>query len=144
MVSVSYANYPPYRSLGKKCNTGRMAMREDCRHFQSRTYTTGETARFCVLNLAPEAPWRCPANCSRYEKDIIDGTFVVGSMLRPPVEDEPDLPEGDVAELLDAADFIVTAAGPEIVAEVERERESKPWWKVWRRKGDGGSKLSSR
>lgn len=103
-----------------------------------------ETARFCVLNLAPEEPWRCPANCSRYEKDIIDGTFVVGSMVRPPVEDEPDIPEGDVAELLDAADFIVTAAGPEIVAEVERERGSKPWWKVWKRKGDGGFNLSSR
>ena len=29
-------------------------MREDCRHFQSRTYDTGEIARFCVLNLAPE------------------------------------------------------------------------------------------
>src|SRR5579862_1335541 len=55
------------------CQTGLMAMREDCRHFQSRTYSTGEVARFCVLNLAPEAPWRCPANCRRYEKDIIDG-----------------------------------------------------------------------
>ena len=53
----------------------------------------------------------------------------------PAVEDEPDIPEGDVAELLDAADLIVTAAGPEIVAEIERERETQPWWKVWRRKG---------
>ena len=108
-------------------------MREDCRHFQSRTYATGETARFCVLNLAPEEPWRCPSNCSRYEKDIIDGTFVVGSMLRPKLESEPDLPEGDVAELLDAADLIVTAAGPEIVAEIERQRETRPWWKIWLR-----------
>ena len=114
-------------------------MREDCRHFQSRTYSSGEVARFCVLNLAPEAPWRCPDPCPRYQRDIIDGTFVVGSLSRPAVEDEPDEPEGDVAELLDAADLIVTAAGPEIVAEVERERQSKPWWKVWkRREGEGG------
>jgi hypothetical protein len=121
-----------------------MAMREDCRHFQSRTYSTGEVARFCVLNLAPEAPWRCPANCRRYEKDIIDGSFVVGSLMRPQVEEEPDIPEGEVATVLDAADLIVTAAGPEILKEIERKRETKPWWKVWRRKEDGGLGLSAR
>jgi hypothetical protein len=121
-----------------------MTMREDCRHFQSRTYATGEVARFCVLNLAPEAPWRCPANCPRYEKDIIDGTFVVGSLVRPHVEEEPDIPEGEVATVLDAADLIVTAAGPEILKDIERQRESKPWWKVWRRKEGGGFNLSAR
>jgi hypothetical protein len=121
-----------------------MAMREDCRHFQSRTYSSGEVARFCVLNLAPEAPWRCPANCPRYQRDIIDGTFVVGTLSRPPVEEEPDLPTDDVAQLLDAADLIVTAAGPEILAEVERERQTKPWWKVWKRKEDGGFNLRPR
>ena len=117
-------------------------MREDCRHFQSRTYSSGEVARFCVLNLAPESPWRCPADCPRYQRDIIDGTFVVGTLTRPRVEREPDLPEGEVASILDAADLIVTAAGPEIVAEIERERGSRPWWKVWRRKDNGGFKLS--
>jgi hypothetical protein len=119
-------------------------MREDCRHFQSRTYPSGEVARFCVLNLAPEQPWRCPANCPRYERDVIDGTFVVGSLGRPPVEKEPALPEGEVAQVLDAADLIVTAAGPEIVAEIERERQSRPWWRLWKRKERGGFRLSSR
>lgn len=120
-------------------------MREDCRHFQSRTYSTGEVARFCVLNLAPEAPWRCPETCTRYQQDIIDGTFVVGSLARPTVEEEPDLPEGDLAGVLDAAELIVTAAGPEIVADIERQRDaSRPWWKVWRRKKDGGFNLSTR
>ena len=61
-------------------------MREDCRHFQSRTYETGEVARFCVLNLAPEAPWRCPADCPKYERDMIDATFTIGSLSRPEVE----------------------------------------------------------
>jgi hypothetical protein len=126
------------------CQTGRVAMREDCRHFQSRTYASGEAARFCVLNLAPEAPWRCPNECPRYEQDIIDATFVVGSLARPAMEPEPDLPDGDVATLLDAADLIVTAAGPEIVAEIERQREIRPWWKVWRRKEGGGFNLSAR
>lgn len=121
-------------------------MREDCRHFQSRTYSTGEVARFCVLNLAPEAPWRCPSDCSRYQKDIIDGSFVVGSLARPRVEEEPPVPEGEAVAVLDAADVIVTAVGPEILAEIERQRgeDNRPWWKVWRRKKDGGFNLSTR
>lgn len=120
-------------------------MREDCRHFQSRTYDTGEVARFCVLNLAPEAPWRCPDGCERYERDIIDTTFVTGSLVRPSVEDEPDEPAGDVASVLDEADSIVTAAGPEILAEVEAERGNRRWWQFWK-KGDGGDgiRLSNR
>lgn len=120
-------------------------MREDCRHFQSRTYDTGEVARFCVLNLAPEAPWRCPPDCSRYEPDMIDTTFVTGSLVRPPVEEEPDEPAGQVASILDEADAIVTAAGPEILAEVEATRSGRRWWQVWK-KGDGGGgfRLSSR
>lgn len=119
-------------------------MREDCRHFQSRTYSSGEAARFCVLNLAPEAPWKCPNDCPRYEADIIDATFVVGSLARLPAEPEPDLEGEEVAALLDAADLIVTAAGPEIVAEIERQRAARPWWKVWKRKEGGGFNLSAR
>jgi hypothetical protein len=113
-------------------------MNEDCRHFQSRTYDTGEVARFCVLNLAPEEPWRCPEGCPRYERDIIDATFVQGSLTRPKVEDEPDAPAGDVATVLEEADAIVTAAGPQIIAEVEGRRTPRRWWQPWRRKGDGG------
>ena len=115
-------------------------MREDCRHFQSRTYDTGEVARFCVLNLAPEAPWRCPDNCAKYERDVIDTTFVTGSLVRPPVEEEPEEPAGEVASILDEADAIVTAAGPEILAEVEAEREGRRWWQFWK-KGDGGDEI---
>lgn len=120
-------------------------MRENCRHFQSRTYDTGEVARFCVLNLAPEAPWRCPDDCPRYEPDIIDGSFVIGSLNRPSVEAEPDEPAEDVATILAEASSIVTAAGPEILAEVERERASRKWWQVWKRPGgEGGFRLSDR
>ena len=119
-------------------------MREDCRHFQSRTYNTGEVARFCVLDLAPEAPWRCPDNCPKYQRDIIDASFVVGSLTRPRVEDEPDEPAGDVAALLDEAEDIVNTAGPEIVAEVEAQRSGRRWWQVWKRRGDDGFHLSNR
>ncbi len=121
-------------------------MREDCRHFQSRTYDTGETARFCVLNLAPEAPWRCPAECARYQPDIIDASFVVGSLRRPEVETEPDDSPEDVAGVLDQADAIVTAVGPEVLAKIEAERRQGKWWQVWKRRGggNGGFRLSNR
>jgi hypothetical protein len=119
-------------------------MREDCRHFQSRTYDTGEVARFCVLNLAPEEPWRCPENCGKYQRDIIDTSFEQGTLSRPPVEDEPDAPAGDITAILSEADAIVTAAGPEILAEVEASRSRRPRWKIWRRGDDGGFRLSSR
>jgi hypothetical protein len=121
-------------------------MREDCRHFQSRTYDTGEVARFCVLNLAPEAPWRCPADCPKYQRDILDASFTVGSLARPTVEEEPEEPAEDVASVLDEADAIVTDAGPEIVAEIEAQRQGKRWWQRRKRRGgdDGGIHLSNR
>ena len=43
-----------------------------------------------------------------------------GTLVTPPTPDEP-VGEG-IAELLDAAEDIVNAAGPQILAEVEAER----------------------
>ena len=110
-----------------------MPMREECKHFQSRTYADGEVARFCVLDLAPEAPWRCPDDCPRYERRLADAGWTHGTLIEPPVEEEPEAgPEG--IELLDEAEDIVNAAGPEIVEEeLERRQrdESGPTW--WRR-----------
>ena len=90
----------PLRTVERppSANIAPVSMREDCRHFQSRTYSTGEVARFCVLNLAPEAPWRCPDDCPRYQPDMIDGSFVVGSLARPAVESEPTRDMGRVAD----------------------------------------------
>ena len=100
-----------------------MPMFEHCKHFQSRTYASGEVARFCVLDLAPEAPWRCPADCPRYERRMADVGWNLGSLVRPVVEPEPDAVLGDdAAALLDEAEGILYAAGPEIVADVERQR----------------------
>ena len=71
-------------------------MREDCKHFQSRTYPSGEVARFCVLDLAPEAPWRCPDDCPGYERRLADVTWTHGSLVVPPTEAEPDEPAAGV------------------------------------------------
>ncbi|MBW3556795.1 MAG: hypothetical protein KY454_07650 [Actinobacteria bacterium] len=99
-------------------------MREDCKNFQSRTYASGEVARFCVLDLAPEAPWRCPENCSRYERRMADIGWELGGLVRPRVPDEPEIIElnDDAAAVLDEAEDILNAAGPTIVSEVQRQR----------------------
>src|ERR1700722_15584191 len=111
-----------------------MAMREECKHFQSRTYSDGEVARFCVLDLAPEAPWRCPDNCPRYERRLADVGWTHGSLIDPPVEEEPTF-DTSSAGVLDAAEDIVNAAGPAIVAEAEKRRDDPgPWWKRFKRR----------
>jgi hypothetical protein len=101
-----------------------MPMREECKHFQSRTYASGEVARFCVLDLAPEAPWRCPDDCSRYERRLADAGWVHGELVEPPLEEEPDEPPEEVASLLQAAESVVDAVAPEALAEA-RAREEK-------------------
>jgi hypothetical protein len=99
-----------------------MSMREDCRHFASRTYDSGETARFCVLDLAPEAPWRCPENCPSYEKTMIDGTFVAGTLAPSAVEDEPDEAPEAIEDLLDDAERIVDDAEPDVLRQLGCDR----------------------
>src|SRR5690606_14930526 len=102
-------------------------MRQDCKHFESRTYRNGETVRKCDLDLAPEAPWRCPENCPRYEPRYADVNWAYGSLVTPATPPEPldalDRADGSVARLLDEAEQIVNAAGPRVIAEVHREPE---------------------
>ena len=94
-----------------------MTMRIDCRHYQSRTYANGEAVRKCTLDLAPEAPWRCPDDCAGYERRMIDAGWQVGSLETGYDVPEPE-PEGeDIARLLDEAEEIVNSAAPEIVSE---------------------------
>lgn len=112
---------------------GAVPMREDCRHFESRAYDSGEVARFCVLGLAPEAPWRCPDDCSRYERTLIDGTFETAELSRPPVEDEPDDTPDNIEGVLADAEAIVEAAEPDAIRDAETTGLAGPrrrWWQV--------------
>jgi hypothetical protein len=93
-----------------------MAMRVECKNFESRTYGNGETVRKCNLDLAPEAPWRCPDDCPKYERRMADVDWAYGTMVVPTTPDEP-VGEG-IGELLDEAEDIVNAVGPEILAEI--------------------------
>lgn len=99
-------------------------MRQDCKFFESRSYPNGDTVRKCDLDLAPEAPWRCPDNCSGFAPRLADINWKHGTMVTPPTPAEPEsLGEDDsIAALLDEAEDIVNAAGPAILAEVEAER----------------------
>ena len=98
-----------------------MSMREECKHYESRAYAGGETVRKCRLDLAPEAPWRCPADCPSYERRLADVDWARGSLVTPP---PPPEPEGqDIAALLDEAEDIINAAGPSILAELADEEK---------------------
>ncbi|CAN5500008.1 hypothetical protein BH10ACT1_BH10ACT1_25930 [soil metagenome] len=102
-----------------------MPMRQDCKFFESRTYGNGETVRKCDLDLAPEAPWRCPADCPAYQPRLADVNWQHGTLVTPPTPAEPpglDERGEDIAALLDAAEDIVNAAGPSILAEVAAEQ----------------------
>jgi hypothetical protein len=102
-----------------------MPMRKDCRHYESRTYKSGEIVRKCGLDLAPEAPWRCPDECSGFQPRRYDAGWQYGSLGKPAVS--PDVePEGDdIAALLDQAEDIVNAAAPDLLAEFA-DRGKKP------------------
>ena len=109
-------------------------MREECVHFQSRTYASGEAARFCRLDLAPEAPWRCPENCPSYKPRMADVGWVHGSLVEPAIEDEPEDAGGDIAALLGSAEEIVNEVAPDVLEEVRAEdarkdRSANRWWR---------------
>ena len=101
-------------------------MRQGCKFFESRTYGNGETVRKCDLDLAPEAPWRCPADCAAYQPRLADMNWQHGTLVTPPTPAEPpglDERGDEIAALLDTAEDIVNAAGPSIMAELRAEQE---------------------
>lgn len=110
-----------------------MPMRRDCRHYETRTYSSGDTVHFCRLDLAPDAPWRCPADCAKFEFRGFDAGWTHGSLARKDVPEEPPRIDADTAALLDHAEDIINSVGAEILSEVERvrvdERRPVPRWK---------------
>ena len=109
-----------------------MAMREECKNFQSRTYSSGEAARFCALNLAPEAPFRCPSNCPKYERRLADVGWKHGSLVPKPVEsvDSLDDHSRDIEDLLDQAEMVVNLAVDEALEDIKEEKRKRlPFWK---------------
>lgn len=112
-----------------------MPMRQECKHFESRSYPTGDTVRKCDLDLAPEAPWRCPPDCPRYERRLVDVDWQHGTLVTPPTPEAPASVGTDesIARLLDEAEDIVNAAGPGILADLHAERRRPLWARLFRR-----------
>ena len=109
-----------------------MPMRVDCKFYESRTYASGEVVRMCRLDLAPDAPWRCPEDCKGYQRRMVDVGWSHGTLASKPAPNEPAaVDSGAAAELLEMAEDILNAAGPKIIADVEKQRAKK---KKWRRK----------
>lgn len=116
-----------------------MPMRQDCKYFESRTYRNGETVRKCDLDLAPEAPWRCPDGCTSYARRLVDVNWKHGTLVTPPTPDEPldalDRADGSVAAVLDEAEEIVNAIGPAVLAELHGKPKGGRLRRIFRRKG---------
>lgn len=109
-------------------------MRVDCKHYETRTYANGETVRKCNLDLAPEAPWRCPANCASFAARLADVNWQHGTLITPPSPPEPPgLDDGSAAALLDEAEDVVNAALPDVLAEMQATKSGSdpqdPWWR---------------
>jgi len=103
---------------------GDMPMRQECKNFESRTYANGETVRKCNLDLAPDAPWRCPDECAKYERRLADVAWQHGSLVTPPSPAEPPgLDDGSAAAVLDEAENVINEMGRQVMAEM---RAGKP------------------
>jgi len=116
-----------------------MPMRTECKNFESRTYPNGDTVRKCNIDLAPDAPWRCPESCSGYERRLADAAWTHGSLTVSKTPDEPaSVSDGSAAKILDEAEDIVNAIGRDVMAEwsAEHEQEHKKglFKRIFRRK----------
>lgn len=123
-------------------------MREACKFFESRTYPSGDTVRKCDLDLAPEAPWRCPDDCPAYQPRLADVNWSYGTLVTPPAPEEPASVGSDpsIGALLDEAEDIVNAAAPQALADAARSagrREpgeaGESRFRSWLRRRRGGA-----
>jgi hypothetical protein len=114
-------------------------MRQECKNYESRTYANGETVRKCNLDLAPDAPWRCPAQCAGYGPRLADVNWAHGSLISPPAPPEPPgIDDGSAAALLNEAEEIINSVGPQVLAEVRADQEKAAkrsrWFRFPRRR----------
>ena len=106
-------------------------MRTNCKFYESRTYPSGESVRKCDLDLAPEAPFRCPENCPAFKPRMADIGWSYGSLQSDLGPQQPKGYDESAAALLDEAENIVNAAGPDILAEFRRHHARRPGLAGW-------------
>ncbi len=99
-------------------------MRTDCRHYESRTYGS-EVVRRCKLDVAPEAPWRCPDECPSFTKRRMDAGWHYGSLASAEAAPKAEPAGDDVTALLEAAEDIVNTAAPDVVADFQSPKRRR-------------------
>jgi hypothetical protein len=111
-------------------------MREDCKNYESRTYADGETVRKCNLDLAPDAPWRCPDPCRGYEPRLADVNWTHRALISPVTPAEPPgLDDGTAAAVLDEAEEVINRVGPSVLADFpDEDAPKRGFWSRLRRK----------
>lgn len=114
-------------------------MRQECRHYESRTYANGDTVRKCNIDRAPNAPWRCPEPCQSFEIRL-DAGWTYGTMVggqAPP--EPPGIDDGSAAAVLDQAEDVINSIGSQVLAEaraayINSQRPARGWRRLFRRR----------
>lgn len=55
-----------------------MAVRDDCRHYSSRTLPSGDKRESCKIGVSEDMPFACPADCLFFEPRFGSGWTVGG------------------------------------------------------------------
>lgn len=64
-----------------------MAVREDCRHYSTRTTGAGDVVQRCRVGANQAAPFACPEDCLFIEsRSISDAAW---RRVEPPTEESP-------------------------------------------------------
>jgi hypothetical protein len=61
-------------AAGALCQTGSVGVREDCRHYSSRSTATGDVFQRCRLAVNEEVPFACPEGCLFFEPRAVSDT----------------------------------------------------------------------
>ena len=51
-----------------------MSVRQDCRHYSTRSMASGETVQRCRLSANTDAPFACPDDCVFFEPRSLTAT----------------------------------------------------------------------
>lgn len=100
-------------------------MRTECKHFESRTYSNGDAMRRCRLDLAPDAPWRCPDECAKFDHRAVDIGWAHGSIAPTAMPAEPASVRDSVASVLSDAEAIINAMADDIASEIKEKKNKK-------------------
>ena len=63
-----------FRVNAARRDTGIVSVREDCRHYSTRSTPTGDVLQRCRLSMAEEMPFACPEDCLFFEPRSITDT----------------------------------------------------------------------